>query len=175
MRIHGRMLQPPCLRSAGTVVSRGSPGKWPRPELWRRWQMAEAGCELDPGGAGCRLVCCSAGESVHRAGARRSQGGCDLRGVVPTRSAHRSGSGRDEHQLVLGVAGGLSSSWCSTFPGVLDILWERDLRGVAHLRYACGLGQAVAGCRPASSRSMALSTMPYRGTNSMMQTTTLVA
>src|SRR5690554_6368618 len=51
MRIHGRMLQPPCLRSAGTVVSRGSPGKWPRPELWRRWQMAEAGCELDPGGA----------------------------------------------------------------------------------------------------------------------------
>src|SRR5690606_27088359 len=47
--------------------------------------------------------------------------------------------------------------------------------GVAHLRYACGLGQAVAGCRPASSRSMALSTMPYRGTNSMMQTTTLVA
>src|SRR5690554_3317530 len=52
MRIHGRMLQPPCLRSAGTVVSRGSPGKWPRLELWRRWQMAEAGCELDPGGAG---------------------------------------------------------------------------------------------------------------------------
>src|SRR5690554_3495181 len=131
MSIHGRMLQPPCLRSAGTVVSRGSPGKWPRLELWRRWQMAEAGCELDPGGAG-------AGSSA----------------VLPASPSI---------ELVLDV------------PRGLDVPGERDLRGVAHLRYACGLGQAVAGCRPASSRSMALSTMPYRGTNSMMQTTTLVA
>src|SRR5690554_6066765 len=124
MRIHGRMLQPPCLRSAGTVVSRGSPGKWPRLELWRRWQMArqdvnwirEGRVRLVPGVAG----------GCHRAGARRSQGGCDLRGVVPTRSAHRSGSGRDEHQLVLGVAGGAVIELVLDVPRGLDVPGESD-------------------------------------------------
>src|SRR5690554_1238470 len=122
MSIHGRMLQPPCLRSAGTVVSSGRPGKWPRLELWRRWQMAEAGCELDPGGAG--------------AGSSRELRGAVIELVldVPREGAASGVEWRPEAptDLVLGGAG-TSSSWelrGAVIELVLDVPREGATSGV---------------------------------------------